>query len=74
MGLIADAANRLKNVLGDLFPEEQPSATPAFPTNAPSPTSEPVITISKTSRLNPPTSNPKSQSTPYDKITSYNCN
>lgn len=72
MGLIADAANRLKNVLGDLFPEEQPSATPVFPTNAPSPIIEPVITIRKSSRINSPASNPETSSSPLGKITSYN--
>lgn len=72
MGLLTDAANRLKNALGDLFPESQPSATPAFPTNAPSPTSEPVITIRKSASDPKPASNPESQSSPFGKITSYN--
>jgi hypothetical protein len=72
MGRIADAANRLKNVLGDLFSEDQPSATPVFPTNAPTPISEPVITIRKSSQTTQATPNPESKSTPYGKITSYN--
>lgn len=69
MGLIADAANRLKNVLGDLFPEDQPSATPAFPTNAPSHISEPVITIRKSGQVSPA---PNPETPPLGKITSYN--
>lgn len=72
MGIITDATTRLRNVLGDLFPEEPPSATPLFPQNAPSPTSEPAITIRKSSQVIQATPNPESQSTPYGKITSYN--
>lgn len=67
MGLITDAATRLKNALGDLFPEEAPSATPLFPQNVATPINEPVITIRKSSRTVPP-SNPE----PLGKITSYN--
>lgn len=69
MGLIADAATRLKNAIGDLFPEEQPSALPIFPQNASSPSIEPAITIRK-SAMDKPTINP--ESSPLGKITSYN--
>jgi hypothetical protein len=70
MGLITDAATRLKNAIGDLFPEEQPSATPVFPTNAPAPISEPVITIRKSAKTPPFPQNPESK--PLGKITSFN--
>lgn len=69
MGRIADAANRLQNALGDLFTEQAPSPSPVFPTNSPSPISEPVITIRK-SRSDSPT--PKPETSPLGKITSYN--
>lgn len=69
MGLLTEAANKLKNVLGDLFPEEPPSAAPIFPTNAPTPIPEPVITIRKSSGEPKPTPNPESK---LGKITSYN--
>ena len=67
MGLIQDAANRLKNALGDLFPEEQPSAIPLFPINGTEPNIEPTITIRKSAKT--PPSNPEQ---PLGKITSYN--
>lgn len=60
MGLITDAANKLKNVLGDLFTEEQPSATPLFPQSVANPINEPVITVRKSSQIVPPT-NPESK-------------
>lgn len=47
MGLIADATAKLRNVLGDLFPEEAPSAIPLFPITPSSPIAEPTITIKK---------------------------
>lgn len=67
MGLIADATAKLRNVLGDLFPEEAPSAIPLFPITPSSPIAEPTITISKSGRIIPPL-NPE----PLGKITSYN--
>lgn len=68
MGLIADAATMLQNAIGDLFPEEQPSSIPAFPSTISNPTTEPTITIRKSTQTPSIPSNPE----PIGKITSYN--
>lgn len=70
MGIITDATTRLRNVLGDLFPEEAPSAYPLFPIEPSTPSSEPAITIRKSGKVNPSPQNPESK--PLGKITSYN--
>lgn len=70
MGLISDATTRLKNALGDLFPEEQPSAIPLFPQISGNPINEPTITIRKSSRI--PVDSPNPESKPLGKITSFN--
>lgn len=70
MGLISDATTRLKNALGDLFPEKQPSAIPLFPQIKGNPINEPTITIRKSSRV--PVGFPNPESKPLGKITSFN--
>lgn len=67
MGRLTNAINYLQNALGDLFPEEKPSATPLFPIAPSKPINEAAITIRKSSQtIQPP--NPE----PLGKITSYN--
>jgi len=70
MGLISDAATKLQNAIGDLFPEEEPYTLPSFPQSASSPSTEPVITIRKSGQVPKFPSNPESK--PLGKITSYN--
>lgn len=61
MGLISDATTRLKNALGDLFPEERPSAAPLFPQINGNPINEPTITIRKSSSVPVDSPNPESK-------------
>lgn len=66
MGILRNSIDALKGVLGDLFPEEKPSAVPLFPTS-PSGPAEPAITIRKSGQTQAPQLTPT-----LGKITSYN--
>lgn len=69
MGMLDNSIKALKNALGDLFPEEQPSVTPLFPKEAPTSPQEPTITIRKSREQIP---SPQTPTQPLGKITSYN--
>lgn len=67
--MLENSIKALKNALGDLFPEEKPSALPIFPQEAPSGPQEPTITIRKSRQE---TQSPQTPTQSLGKITSYN--